>query len=46
MLVHKYVLDIHFQYVDNINETLGTNYAATEAGSFNVAAMISFLAGR
>ncbi|WP_405295703.1 L-fucose:H+ symporter permease [Algibacter sp. Ld11] len=32
-----------FQYVDNINETLGTELTATY---FNVAAMISFLAGR
>lgn len=32
-----------FQYVDNINETLGMELTATY---FNVAAMISFLAGR
>ncbi|TNJ46050.1 L-fucose:H+ symporter permease [Tamlana fucoidanivorans] len=32
-----------FQYVDNINETHGTDYTATY---FNVAAMISFLTGR
>lgn len=32
-----------FQYVDNINETLGTDYTATY---FNVAAMVLFLTGR
>lgn len=32
-----------FQYVDNLNETSGTDYTATY---FNIAAMISFLAGR
>jgi len=32
-----------FQYVDNINETVGTNYTATY---FNMGAMISFLTGR
>ena len=32
-----------FQYVDNINATEGTTYTATY---FNIAAMISFLAGR
>ena len=32
-----------FQYVDNINATEGTSYTATY---FNIAAMISFLAGR
>ncbi len=32
-----------FQYVDNLNETSGTEYTATY---FNIAAMISFLAGR
>jgi len=32
-----------FQYVDNLNETNGTDYTATY---FNIAAMISFLIGR
>ncbi|TXG38430.1 L-fucose:H+ symporter permease [Seonamhaeicola maritimus] len=32
-----------FQYVDNLNETNGTDYTATY---FNIAAMISFLTGR